>query len=904
MSGDEIRRRFLEFFEAREHLILPSAKLLPDDPTTHFTTAGMQPFVPYFLGNERPPARRIATCQKCLRADDLDEVGYTARHLSFFEMLGNFSFGDYFKRDAIAWGWEFVREGLELDPERLWVSVYESDDEAAAIWADHVGVPRERIVRFGMKDNWWGPVGNSGPCGPCSEIFLDRGPEWGDAPTPVEDEGDRYVELWNLVFQQYNATMSKADLMRTGTVPEPLPAPGIDTGAGLERIAAAMQGVSTVFESDLLRPICDAVIELAARDGCGPVTYGEDRDTTAAINRIADHARALTFTICDGMFPSNKAAGYVLRQIVRRAARIGRLRLGLTRPFVYRLAAAVAARYESVYPEVRLGLRTAEEVIRQEEERFAEALDTGIPRLEEELDAVAERGETVLSGAQAFFIYETFGVPIEVQAEVAAERGLQVDAEGFEAARTSRESVHIAADFEGHGDFADDLLADIPPTLFTGYEQDHGSATVLALLSGARLDEARGLITGGELVERAEAGSEVVAVLDRTPFYAEAGGQIGDVGELSGDGARLTVADTRKDKNARWLHYARVADGAVRVGQVLQAAVDSGRRDAIRRAHTATHLLHAALRARLGAHVAQAGSLVEPDRLRFDFSHPSALSDDDRAAVEDAVNAMILANHPMSIAEMPIGEARRRGALMFFGEKYGQVVRVVNVGTEYGQVSTELCGGTHVRRTGDIGQCRVITESSVGSGVRRVEALTGLAALAYAREQEARLREAAARLKVPAGELLGGVDRLLARVQELAAELSAARSSGRGDEAARLVADADLVGSTLVVARAMPALSVDELKLLADDLCARLDPGVALLGTTAGGKVVLVCKATDSAVALGAHAGEVVKAAAAAAGGGGGGRPSFAQAGGRDPEKLEDAIAAGLSALRAQLGAS
>ncbi|MBI2298936.1 MAG: alanine--tRNA ligase [Armatimonadetes bacterium] len=882
MTGDDIRSRFMAFFEAHDHLLLPSAKLLPDDPTTYFTTAGMQPFVPYFLGNERPPARRVASCQKCLRADDLDEVGYTARHLSLFEMLGNFSFFDYFKRDAIAWGWEFMRQGLGFDPERLWVSVYENDDEAASLWEHHVGVPAERIVRFGMKENWWGPVGSSGPCGPCSEIFLDRGPDWGDAHTPLEDEGgDRYVELWNLVFQQYNSAMSKAELMRTGTVPPPLPAPGIDTGAGLERIAAATQGVSTVFESDLLRPLCEAVVEVARAHGAA-VTYGGDREVTAAINRVSDHVRALTFAISDGVFPSNKAGGYVLRQILRRAARFGRLRLGLDEPFVYKLVPAVVARYETVYPEVREGQATAETIIRQEEERFAEALETGLPRLDEALAELKQSGGTTLPGKTAFFLYETFGLPVEMQAEVAAEQGLAVAEEEFEAIRTSRESVHIVSGFTGHGDFGDDLLGELPPTRFTGYDEEECHAEVLAILAGAELDGARGLVTRGEQRQAAETGETLTLVLDRSPFYAESGGQTGDHGSLvivveEAEVVVVDIADVQKDKNGHWLHQGTVSVGRLELGERVNATVDSDRRDRIRRAHTATHLLHAALRGRLGRHVAQAGSLVEPDRLRFDFSHFAALTDEDLRAVEDAGNGMVLANHPMLIAEMPIEEARELGALMFFGEKYGKTVRVVNVGEEYAEVSTELCGGTHVRRTGDIGQVRVLGESSVGSGVRRIEALTGQAALEYGRGHTALLREAAARLRVPADEVFRGIERQQERIRELQAELRAARQ-----------------------ARAAVA---DLLKQAADDLCgAGAEPRAALLGAVIDGKVVLVCKANDAAVAMGAHAGNTVKAAAAAAGGRGGGKPQFAQGGGPEAGQVEAAVAAGLAALRAQLG--
>ncbi len=826
MTGDEIRQRFLRFFEQQDHLVLPSAKLLPDDPTTYFTSAGMQPFVPYFLGNERPPRKRIATCQKCLRADDLDEVGYTARHLSFFEMLGNFSFGEYFKEEAIAWGWQFVREGLELSPERLWVSVYENDDEAARIWERSVGVPADRIVRFGMADNWWGPVGNSGPCGPCSEIFLDRGPEWGAAASPVEDDGDRYVELWNLVFQQYNSKVSKKELMASGELPPPLPAPGIDTGAGLERIAAAMQGVSTVFETDLLKPLCDAVISLANGRG-GSFAYGLDPEVTAAVNRIADHTRALTFAICDGMFPSNKAGGYVLRQILRRAARFGRLRLGLIDPFVHELAAAVADRYAAAYPEVREGLTAAQAIIRQEEERFSEALNHGIPRLEDALEALDEGAP--LDGDSAFYLYETFGVPIEVQVEIAAEDGHQVDVAAFEAKRANRGSVAIAIGVEGHGDFGDDLLSDIERTEFTGYDHDVDAVRVVAIVRNASLDATRGLVTSGERMETAVEGDEVLVVLDSTPFYAESGGQIGDIGELVSEGVTLTigsraarrdatdvvvsVTDTHKDKNGRWLHHATVVQGVLELGESLEARVDSERRDSIRRAHTATHLLHAALREVLGPHVAQAGSLVEPDRLRFDFSHFKQVSPEEQRQIEAIANRTVLANYPMRIEERPLEQARELGALMFFGESTRARVRVVNVGDEFGGPSTELCGGTHVASTGNIGQIRIESEASVGSGVRRIEALTGEAALVFAWEHQDQVERAKALLR--SQELLPGVERLQQRVRELQDDLKDARSSGRVDHAARLAAAGEQLGGLKLVAEAMELRPTTE--DLADD---------------------------------------------------------------------------------------
>lgn len=894
MTGDLIRARFLEFFAQHEHLVLPSAKLRPDDPTTHFTSAGMQPFVPYFLGVEQPPSRRVATAQKCLRADDLDEVGYTARHLSFFEMLGNFSFGDYFKEEAIAWGWQFVIEGLELDPELLWVSVYEHDDEAAAIWRDSVGVRPERIVRFGMADNWWGPVGNSGPCGPCSEIFLDRGPAWGAAADPTQDEGgDRYVELWNLVFQQYNATTSKKELMATGKLPAPLPRPGIDTGAGLERIAAAMQGVSTVFESDLLAPLCDAVVARAQAGGAR-VAYGDDPQATAAVRRIADHVRALTFAITDGIFPSNKAGGYVLRQILRRAARFGRLSLGLNEPFLYELVPAVVDRFGTAYPELQASQAAVTAQVRAEEERFAETLDHGLPRLEEELDAAGPQ----LTGERAFYLYETFGVPLEVQTEIAAERGQSVDVDAFEQIRGSRESTAIASGFTGHGDFGADLLDGLPATNFAP-EAGACTAQVLAIVRDAEFDAARGIVSAGDVLDAAGPG-EITVVLDATPFYGEAGGQVGDTGALSAPGLRAEVLDTRRDKAGHWLHRARIVEGELRRGATVEAAIDTARRDAIRRAHTATHLLHAALRARLGDHVAQAGSLVEPDRLRFDFSHFAALTPEDLAAVEEAVNDGIWADRSLDIGEHSIDEARALGALMFFGDKYGQRVRVVRIGEPEAATSIELCGGTHVGHTGEIRGLRVLSESSIGSGLRRIEALTGRLAADYTRSFETRLREVAAVLRAPVAEVPERVNALQSRLRDAERQLAAAQAAQSAGQADQLLAGAETIGGQTVVAAVVSAADADSLKALVDDL-AEQGGAAVLLGAALDGKVLLVAKASDAAVAAGAHAGNAVRAAAQVAGGGGGGRPQFAQAGGRDVARLDDAVAAGLAAWRDQL---
>jgi len=891
MTGKEIREKFLDFFRGKDHLVLPSAALIPEDPSTLFTSAGMQPFVPYFLGNEKPPHPRLATVQKSLRADDVDEVGHTARHCTFFEMLGNFSFGDYFKKEAIAWGWEFVREHLGLPAEWLWVSVYEEDEEAADLWAEVVGVPRDRIVRFGKKDNWWGPVGASGPCGPCSEIFLDRGPEYGSEESPAKGSGDRYVELWNLVFQQF-------DQQPDGRL-EPLPQPGIDTGAGLERVAAAMQGVPTIFETDLMKPIIDRLLELVHEDGRAEVSYGANAADDVALKVIADHSRALTFALADGAFPSNKGRGSVLRRLLRRAAFYGR-QLGLEEPFLHQLPPTIADVMGDVYPEVRERMAMVTDAIKAEEEGFLRTLDRNLPRVEEALAAARAAGQERVDGGVAFDLLSTYGVPLEMVEQMAAAEGLTVDREGFAEAEEQHRRVSSTDEEFSHGDLADDALKDLPPdTPFLGYEQDTATATVRAIAVGAGLDPDRNILTGGERREALGEGEEGFVVLDRTPFYAEAGGQVGDIGVWEWEGGRAAVTNTLKDKNNRFLHLVRTLEGALlTVGAEVTAQVDAARRDRIRRAHTATHLLHRALRKELGPHVAQAGSLVEPERLRFDFSHYAAVPPDQLARIEAEVNENILANWPVEAVQTTLQEARAEGALALFGEKYGAEVRLVRVGN----LSRELCGGTHVRATGDIGLLCIVSEGSIGAGLRRLEALVGRAALDYLHRREAILTAAVAQVGAQTAEQLPArIEALQQRVRDLEAELERLQRQGAKERVQDLVSRAETVNGARLLATAVEGVEPKALQDLADELCAALNRGVVILGLAAGAKVSFVCKVADVLVSRGVHAGDIVRAAAQVAGGRGGGRPTFAQAGGKDPSKLAEALARGAEVARDQL---
>jgi alanyl-tRNA synthetase len=851
-TADQLRSTFLDFFVGKGHTAVPSASLIPHDPTVLFTVAGMVPFKPYFLGDEVPPYTRAVSSQKCARAggkhNDLDDVGRTKRHLVFFEMLGNFSFGDYFKRQAIPWSWELVTEGFGFDGDRLWITVHESDDEAEAIWHEEVGVPMNRIQRLGDKDNFW-QMGDTGPCGPCSEIHIDRGPAFGPDGGPLGDpHGDRFMEFWNLVFMQYNQA---PDGTRT-----PLPRPSIDTGAGLERILCLLQGVDAVWETDLMMPLIDKACSLTGK------TYqaGEyDHRESFAMRVLAEHARSSTMLVSDGVFPSNEGRGYVLRRIIRRAVRYAYL-LGTDRLVMPSLAETAISVMSNAYPDVAKNSDFVLGVLTREEERFRQTLKTGLSILEDELDG----GGDVLPGGAAFLLHDTYGFPLELTEEIAGERGVTVDGAGFDAEmRAQRERAKAAR----KGGAADDdrldgyreVVEQHGVTEFVGYTDDSCEATVVAVLPGA--DD-----------------GTVEIFLDRTPFYAEAGGQVGDTGTIRTADGVAEVLDTTYALPGLRRHLARV-NGEITAGAAATAAIDVARRTSIRRNHTGTHILHHALRKVLGEHVKQAGSLVGPDRLRFDFSHYAAVTDDELRRIEDIANAEVLSNAAARTFETTKDEATALGAIAFFGDKYGDIVRVLEVGN-----SIELCGGTHVRAAGDIGTIKVVAESSIGSNLRRIEATTGENTVRLLQRDSAQVAEVARLVGATADDLVTGVQRRLDEIKALNDELKALRSKLATGRAAEMAAGAT---DGVLVAR-VDGMSPNDIRDLA--VAIRQQSGVhtvVLGGITDTGGVSLVAAVT---AASGKVAGDLIRDAAKAVGGGGGGKGDIATAGGKNPDGLPEAL--------------
>ncbi|WP_029921256.1 alanine--tRNA ligase [Nevskia soli] len=872
MNSNELRSRFLEYFRSQGHTVVPSSPLVPgNDPTLLFTNAGMVQFKDVFTGRETRSYKRATSSQKCLRAggkhNDLENVGYTARHHTFFEMLGNFSFGDYFKEDAIRFAWEFItgKDWLNLPKSRLLVTVYHSDDEAYELWHKKIGMPPERIVRIGDKpgggsDNFW-QMGDTGPCGPCTEIFYDHDPDGskgiaGGPPGSPEEDGDRWIEIWNLVFMQF-------DRAPDGTLSK-LPAPSVDTGMGLERVAAVMQGVHNNYDIDLFKTLIGAVAKLA---NVAP-------DFSPSLKVIADHIRATSFLICDGVVPSNEGRGYVLRRIMRRAIRHG-YKLGLNEPFFYKLVAPLGEVMGGAYPDLVEKRAVLERVIKQEEEAFAATLDKGMRLLE---DAIARSGGAkagVIPGDVAFKLYDTYGFPLDLTADIARERGLSLDTEGYEREMKaqqdrSRAGGNFTADYSQGA--VSNVLGDAR-TEFTGYEHEAGAAKVLAI------------IRNGQAVERIEAGDEAVVFLDRTPFYAESGGQVGDTGALTAPGMRFAVSDTQAlNPNARG-HIGKLESGVLRTGDNLKAEVDSVRRDAVRRNHSATHLLHAALRSVLGAHVAQKGSLVSPERLRFDFSHDRAMTAEEIAEVERLVNREVLANIAADIRLSSYDEAVAAGAMALFGEKYGDVVRVL----KFGDFSTELCGGIHVSRTGDIGLFKIVGESGVAAGIRRVEGVTGQNALAYVRELEGRLREAAAVLRSGRDDLVDKAQQLLDRNKQLEKDLAQLKGKLASSAGSDLAGQARDIKGVKVLSARVDGVEGNDLRTLMDQLKNKLGSGVVLLGSASGAKVSLIAGVSADLTAK-VKAGELVNMAATQVGGKGGGRPDMAQAGGTQPEHLDAAV--------------
>ena len=873
MSAADVRRAFLEFFQSRGHAIVASSSLVPgNDPTLLFTNAGMVQFKDVFLGKDKRDYLRATSSQRCVRAggkhNDLENVGYTARHHTFFEMLGNFSFGDYFMRDAIRHAWDFITGTLKLDPNRLWVTVFKDDDEAADIWLKEIGISPQRFSRMGEKSNFWA-MGDTGPCGPCTEIFYDHGEHIaGGPPGSPDEDGDRYVEVWNLVFMQYERAPD-------GTL-TPLPKPSVDTGAGLERLSAVMQGVTNNYDIDLFRKIVQAAATLA----------GTDDLTNPSLRVIADHIRACTFLIVDGVLPSNEGRGYVLRRIIRRAIRHGH-KLGINGAFFHKLVSVLEEQMGEAYPELRKGAAQATRVLLQEEERFAETLTTGMSLLTAAIDGLKGK---VLDGETVFRLYDTYGFPADLTADVARERGYTIDSAGFEAAmEAQRERARAASRFGV--DLRAGTQLDLQ-TAFCGYSALEGEAKIVALLRG------------GERVDELRAGEAGEVILESTPFYAESGGQVGDAGELrsvSGAAVHFLVQDTQKrGTGGAHAHIGKVAadSAALREGMTLRASVDAKLRGATALNHSATHLLHAALREELGDHVQQKGSLVAPDRLRFDFAHFEAVSSEQLQRIERRVNEQIRRNATAETREMSYDEAVAEGAMALFGEKYGSSVRVLRIG----DFSMELCGGTHVGRAGDIGLFKILTESGVAAGVRRIEAVTGEGALRLVEAQESAVREVAGLLRGTRDEIAQKVRDALDRIRQLEKENRQLRDKLASGQGTDLAASAVEVAGLQVVATQVDGADANALRTAVDQLKDRLKQAVIVLASvTAEGKVVLVAGVTAGETNR-IKAGEIVGHVASQVGGRGGGRPDFAQAGGTEAAKLPEALGGVVAYVRQKLG--
>jgi len=867
MKTSDIRSAFLDYFRAKGHTIVPSSSLVPaSDPTLLFTNSGMVPFKNVFLGSEKPGYVRAADVQRCLRAggkhNDLDAVGYTARHHTFFEMLGNWSFGDYFKRDAIAFAWELLTGVFKLSPDRLWVTVYHTDDEAFDIWNKQVGVPAARIVRIGdnkgapfASDNFW-QMADTGPCGPCTEIFYDHGEGIaGGPPGSADEDGDRYIEIWNLVFMQF-------DRAPDGTL-SPLPAPCVDTGMGLERLAAVLQHVHSNYEIDLFEHLIRKAAEFTSTSDLA----------NKSLRVIADHIRACAFLIVDGVLPSNEGRGYVLRRIIRRALRHGWM-LGVRGDFFWKMVAPLVLEMGAAYPELAARQAFVENALRTEEQRFGETLEHGM----RVFDEVAAKSVQTIPGADAFRLYDTYGFPVDLTADIARERGLEVDMAGFEQAMNEqRERARAAGKFEARGQMPAELASQLKPTVFLGYEAMHSAASTVL-----------GIVRDGRQVSQLAEGEHGLLILDRTPFYAESGGQVGDTGELSNPAGRFEVGDTLKMGGVFFGHAGRWHGAQpLRCGDVVAASVEVARRQAIVLNHSATHLLHAALRQVLGEHVAQKGSLVAPERLRFDFSHFKPLSRDELARVEAMVNAQVRRNAAAEVRNMAYDEAIAFGAMALFGEKYGDQVRVLKLG----DFSTELCGGTHVARTGDIGLFKIVSEAGVASGVRRIEAVTGDGALAYVVDEERRLGEFAQLLSSCGDEALEKLRQLFERQKKLERELDALRSKAAGSAIADLAAAAQDVDGIKVVAARLTGLDAKSLRDGVDQLKQQLGDCVILLAGAAEGRVALIAGVHGKALGR-IKAGDVVAHVAAQIDGKGGGRADMAQGGGTDAADLPALLAA------------
>lgn len=864
LSGSQIRKMFLDFFKEKGHAVEPSAPLVPkDDPSLLWINSGVATLKKYFDGRVIPDNPRITNAQKSIRTNDIENVGKTARHHTFFEMLGNFSIGDYFKEDTIKWAWEFLTDEkwIGFDKDLLSVTIHPEDNEAYEIWNKEIGIPEERIIR--LEGNFW-DIGE-GPSGPNTEIFYDRGPEYGDDPNDPElypgGENDRYLEVWNLVFSQFNHNPD-------GTY-TPLPKKNIDTGMGLERMASVVQNVPTNFDTDLFMPIIRATEEISGEK------YGSEKEKDVAFKVIADHIRTVAFAVGDGALPSNEGRGYVLRRLLRRAVRYAK-QININRPFMFELVPVVGEIMHDFYPEVKEKTDFIQKVIKNEEERFHETLHEGLNILFSVIQKEKEKGSDTISGVDVFRLYDTYGFPVELTEEYAEEEGMKIDHDGFESEmEQQRERARAARQDVDSMQVQGGVLGDIKvESVFLGYDQVQTSSTVAAI------------VKDGELVEEAASGEEVQIILDVTPFYAESGGQIADRGVLVGDGVSVTIKDVQKAPNGQNLHKAVITTGTLKTNQKVTATIDGENRAKIIKNHTATHLLHQALKDVLGNHVNQAGSLVEPDRLRFDFSHFGPIKPEELEQIEKIVNEKIWRNIEVDISLKPIAEAKAMGAMALFGEKYGEIVRVVKVG-EY---SLELCGGCHVPNTSVIGLFKIVSESGIGAGTRRIEAVTGESAYRLLNEQVGLLKEAAEKLKINPKDIISRIDALTGEIRQLQRENESLSSKLGNIEAGNLVDKAKEIEGVTVLASKVQAADMNNLRNMADDLKQKLGSAVILLGSVQEGKVNLIAAVTKDLIDKGYHAGQLVKEAAKRCGGGGGGRPDMAQAGGKDPEKLDSAI--------------
>ena len=870
---NELREMFLSFFESKGHLRLPSFSLIPqNDASLLLINSGMAPMKPFFTGEQEPPRHRVTTCQKCIRTGDIENIGKTARHGTYFEMLGNFSFGDYFKKEAIHWAWEFLtsKDWVGLDPERLYPSVFAgnettpADDEAFRIWNEEIGIPAERIFKFGKEDNFW--EHGSGPCGPCSEIYYDRGPEWGCGKPgcTVGCDCDRYIEVWNVVFSQFD---NDGENHYTE-----LKQKNIDTGMGLERLACVCQGVPSLFDVDTVMNITRKVTEITG------ASYGQSHATDVSLRVITDHIRSATFMICDGVLPSNEGRGYVLRRLLRRAARHGKL-LGVNDPFLYTVCDTVIHENEGHYPELRERQDYITKVIRVEEENFAKTIDGGLKIFNDMLSEHKAKGENTFSGADAFKLYDTYGFPIDLTLEMVEEQGMKLDeAEFHKQMDEQRQRARKAREALGDLGWAGvEFGKDVPETQFVGY--DHTA-----------IDDAKvvALVVENEQAEELMPGVEAIVVLDKTPFYAEMGGQVADHGVISANGVTFQVTDVQKNKGGKYMHTGKLVEGTLKLGDTVSASIDLNRRKAVMRAHSATHLLDKALRTVLGDHVHQAGSLVEEDRLRFDFTHFSALTAEELAKVSAMVNEAVLEGYDIVTEEMPIEQAKQKGAIALFGEKYGDTVRVVDMGSGY---SVEFCGGTHLDNTAKVGVFHISSEFSVASGVRRIEATTGKASLDVMNRNQEMLFQAAAALKAKPGELREKAEQTMLEVKTLHQMVEKFKAKESAGEADRFLFGARQVGELKVLTATIAEADAGKLRQMGDMLRDKAPNVVAVLATVNGEKITFLAVCGKEAVAKGIKAGEIIKNVTAICGGKGGGKPDSAMGGGTDVLKLDDALA-------------